>query len=141
MPDVNRLTTWFRKTRLHAWGEGTTKKKWVVPAYLILALTLWLGVASNRANDEADRRQDKAAAALALAQNAERDALVSYSDCARRVATRSDLRNVLIEIVGLWPPRDDTRKILELIDSRYPALILNAECGVPPVPASSSGGG
>lgn len=107
--------------RVREWGNRTVKVKWVVPAYVILALVILLGgnaIASQNSDD--------------LQQNARGDAITAYTDCARRVETRDDLRGVLFSILALADETDGIRRVTAVINEKYPALSI-AEC--PPLPA------
>ncbi len=100
------------------WLNRTTKVKYVLPAYLILALGFAFSWA--RLNDlNAERLQDQQISVIQT----------EYHQCLTRVDTRDSIRTILLAITAQFPDSESVDVIVTLIQTEYPPLDADTTCG------------
>lgn len=100
------------------WLNRTTKVKYVLPAYLILALGFAFSWA--RLNDlNAERIQDQQIDEIQT----------EYHQCLTRVDTRDSIRAILLAITAQFPDSESVEVIVTLIQTEYPPLDAATTCG------------
>lgn len=135
---------------VHEFGERTVKVKWVVPAYILIALIAF-GLFRASVNYSTDQREESErlaaeaqyAGELASWENA-RD---ERSRCEQRVESRDQLRDVFLAtydlISELNPDSEFAVLAAALLDDQYPSLDA-ADCPLlppRPIPPFSMTGG
>lgn len=104
---------------VHEFGERTVKVKWVVPAYVVLALVAF-GLFYSYSRYSADQRED-AAAELAL---------VELLRCEQRVSSREESRGMFAATFALIEEQSEGQSLFapaarELLDREYPPLTMS----------------
>ncbi len=106
-----------RHRKMSAWFNAPTPRKAMIPAYVILSVTVVLGFA--RFNTLAEERSN---------DNKQLILSINEGDCLERVEDNQTLRAVFLGVAGLFEGSAGAQAVKNYVETNYPDLKKDVEC-------------